>query len=86
MFTWSNHEVEEAARETEPEVGFLNHTGVVVALKLTAKLVAGVHGKVKEEMVGDTLPTTVNAEQVTPPEQEAEEVATEATVVPLPPP
>lgn len=49
-------------------------------------MVVVVHGQEKLVIEGETEPTTVNAEQEVPPEQEAEEVATPATVVPLPPP
>ena len=38
-----------------------------------------VKGKLGGEIVGETEPTTVKALQVVPPEQEAEEVATELT-------
>ena len=47
----------------------------VVAAK-PAMEVLMVKGYEKEEMVGETPPTTVKDEQEVPPEQEAEEVAT----------
>ena len=53
MLIWSNQEVEDAAREMVPEVGFLNQMGVVVELKFTAKLVAGVKGKANVDAPSD---------------------------------
>ncbi len=61
-------------------------TSVVVEFALVEPKVPWVNGNVKLVIVGDTPPTTVKEEQVTPPEQEALEVPTLATVVPLPPP
>ncbi len=45
-----------------------------------------VHGQEKLDIVGETLPTTVKAEQEVPPEQEADDVATLATAAPFAPP